>query len=132
MLKDLRCAAQLPAGDLTRARRWYSEKLGLEPLLADEFALHYECARGTLFTVYQSPTAGTAQQTVMGWLTGDLKKEVEDLKARGVVFESFDLPGLKTDENHIADLGGDRVAWFKDSEGNVLVVGQPRAGGLEV
>ncbi len=60
----------------------------------------------------------------MGWLTPDIEDEVAALKARGVTFESYDLPGLKTDASDIASLGPDRVAWFRDSEGNVLAAGE--------
>lgn len=52
MLKDLRCGAQLPAGDIGRARRWYSESLALEPTVTDNSALHYACRDGTFFTIF--------------------------------------------------------------------------------
>ncbi|HEX2030776.1 MAG TPA: VOC family protein [Actinomycetota bacterium] len=122
-LKELPCGAQLPVADLARAKRWYRDKLGLQPVDEDEHAIHYACG-GSTFTLYPSAAAGTAEQTVLGWLTPDIEAEVPDLRARGVRFESYDLPGLKTDENGIADIGPDRVAWFKDSEGNVLGIGQ--------
>jgi hypothetical protein len=56
-------------------------------------------------------------------VVADIERVVADLKARGVVFEEYDLPGLKT-VNSIADFGGERGAWFTDSEGNILTVGQ--------
>lgn len=123
MLKDLPCGAQLPAGDLTRGKNWYSEKLGLEPIDEDDAALHYVTG-GAFFTLYLSKAAGTSGQTVMGWLTPDIEREVAELRSRGVTFEFYDVPELEMDENNIAQLGADRVAWFKDSEGNVLAIGE--------
>ena len=68
--------------------------------------------------------AGTAQNTVIGWEVDDIDKVVEDLRGRGVTFEEYDFPGLKT-VNGIAELEGiERAAWFKDSEGNILSIGQ--------
>ncbi len=59
----------------------------------------------------------------MAWITNDLEGEVAALKARGVVFEEYDLPGLKT-VNSVATLAQGKGAWFKDSEGNLLAVDQ--------
>jgi hypothetical protein len=67
--------------------------------------------------------ATSGQHTQGGWLVADIEQVVADLKARGVVLEEYDLPGLKT-VNSIADMGGERGAWFKGSEGNTLTVGQ--------
>lgn len=71
------------------------------------------------------PSQGTARgtHTQAGWLTSNIEAEVADLQSRGVVFEEYDLPGLKT-VNGIATVGSDKTAWFKDSEGNLLVVVQ--------
>jgi catechol 2,3-dioxygenase-like lactoylglutathione lyase family enzyme len=131
MLQDFPCAAQVPVEDLDRAKRWYSDMLGLEPFFEESGAIHYLCGGQTLFTLYTSATAGSSEQTVLGWLTPDIEREVANLKQRGVVFESYDFPGLKTDANGIAQIGADRAAWFKDSEGNVLVVGQSGTGLLD-
>ncbi len=132
MLKDLRCAAQVPVQDLSRAKQWYSEVLGFESVLDEEGAAHYICEGGTFFTLYTSGTAGTSEQTVLGWLSRSLERDVTELKGHGVVFESYDFPTLKTDENNIAQIGADRAAWFKDSEGNVLVIGQSGTGLLDL
>lgn len=115
MLKELRCTAQLPVQDLARARRWYSEMPGLEPALVEDkpFTTSVVAARGSPST---SGSAGVSEQTVMLWLTPDIERD------RGVTFESYDFPGLTTDENDIAQLGTDRVAWFEDSEGNTLAL----------
>jgi hypothetical protein len=59
----------------------------------------------------------------MTWLTHDIEADVAALKARGVIFEEYDMPGLKT-INSVATIGQSKGAWFKDSEGNLLALGQ--------
>ncbi len=123
MLREFRFDAIIPATDLERARRWYEEKLGLgEPREAPE-GLYYDCGEGTRFLLYAAGGPASGQHTQGGWVVADIDQVVADLKSRGVVFEEYDLPGLKTVDS-IADLGGERGAWFKDSEGNTLTVGQ--------
>lgn len=123
MLKDLAVMAVLPAKDINRAKEFYRDKLGLEPAqnFGDE-ALVYSCGQGTNFMLYRTDNAGTAKNTQMGWTTPDFDREVEELRGRGVVFEDYDQPGLKT-ENGVAELEGmGKSAWFLDSEGNILNV----------
>ncbi|KSU70472.1 VOC family protein [Pseudarthrobacter enclensis] len=121
MLKDSQVMAVLPAKDIDRAREFYRDKLGLEPSQTiDDQNLIYMCGNGTGFLLYQTDNAGTAKNTQMGWGVADVEKEVEELRGRGVVFEEYDMPGLKT-ENGIATLEGmGQGAWFLDSEGNIL------------
>ena len=120
MLKDLEINAVLPAKDIARARGFYRDVLGLEPADAmDEENLLYRCGKGTAFLLYKTDNAGTAKNTQMGWGTDDIDAEVQDLRGRGVVFEEYDFPGLKT-ENGIAFTPVGRAAWFLDSEGNIL------------
>ena len=116
----------LPASNLTRARTYYSEMLGLEPTSVTPLGLFYRSPGGSLFHIYETTNAGTAQNTQMGWITADIEAEVAALRARGVVFEDYDFPGLKTVDG-IANLDGERAAWFVDSEGNFLHVSQPAA-----
>ncbi|MBT2512125.1 VOC family protein [Arthrobacter sp. ISL-30] len=125
MLKDQPVATVLPAHDIARAREFYRDKLGLEPDNAEaEDYLEYKCGNGTEFLLYQTENAGSAKNTQMGWMVKDLKSEVAELRSRGVVFEDYDFPGLKT-ENGIATMpDGKLAAWFLDSEGNILSVGQ--------
>ncbi|WP_284976054.1 VOC family protein [Arthrobacter sp. efr-133-TYG-104] len=125
MLKDLQVGAVLPAQDLGRARAYYSEKLGLEPENPDaEDNLMYKCGDGTGFFIYQTSNAGTAKNTQMGWMVSDVDAAVAELREKGVVFEDYDFPGLKT-ENSVARMpDGSAAAWFLDSEGNILSLNQ--------
>jgi catechol 2,3-dioxygenase-like lactoylglutathione lyase family enzyme len=133
MLKSGRVATRLPAQDLERARAFYAEKLGLEPVEEREGGLRYVCAGGE-FALFQSAGQASGDHTQMGWQVDDIEATVRQLRARGVVFEEYDLPGLKTVDG-IADIAGnypskgsrERGAWFRDSEGNMLGIGQPIA-----
>jgi catechol 2,3-dioxygenase-like lactoylglutathione lyase family enzyme len=124
MLKDAICAAALPTSNLERARKWYSEKLGLEPAEGREGELHYETGKGTGFLLYQSAFAGTNQATAMGWVVTDFEAEVAELRGRGVALEDYNLPGLKTQDGIFTMPDGSRGSWFKDSEGNILSVSE--------
>jgi catechol 2,3-dioxygenase-like lactoylglutathione lyase family enzyme len=130
MLKNGRVATRLPAQDLERARRFYSEKLGLEPSEERPGGMLYEMAEG-VFALFQSAGASTGEFTQMGWDVDDIEATVADLEQRGVVFEEVDVPGLKTVDgiaevagNYPSKGRGERGAWFRDSEGNLLGVGQ--------
>jgi predicted enzyme related to lactoylglutathione lyase len=120
MLKENDLMAVLPAKDLARAKQFYDEVLGLEPPeVMDDENLLYRSGNGTAFLLYKSDYAGTAKNTQMGWGTDNIEAEVDDLRGRGVVFEEYDLPGLKT-ENGIATSTAGKAAWFTDTEGNIL------------
>jgi catechol 2,3-dioxygenase-like lactoylglutathione lyase family enzyme len=124
MLKELDIIAVLPAKDMTRARTFYRDVLGLEPADAmDEENLMYRCGNGTAFLLYKTDNAGTAKNTQMGWGTDDIAAEVKELQGRGIVFVEYDFPGLKT-ENGIATTPVGKAAWFTDSEGNILNIFQ--------
>lgn len=132
MLKDGRVATRLPAHDLKRARRFYSEKLGLEAGEERPGGLLYR-AGSAEFALFESTGASTGSFTQMGWEVDDIDETVAELRARGVVFEEVDVPGLETVDG-IAEVSGnypskggkgERAAWFRDSEGNMLGIGQP-------
>ena len=122
MLKNAPITPYVPVADVARARRFYEGTLGLVP--KEEYAggVIYECGR-TVFFMYPSPGAGTSKASDAFWTVDDVEAEVAELKSRGVVFEEYDMPGLKT-KNSIATGGGAKTAWFKDSEGNILAVSQ--------
>jgi catechol 2,3-dioxygenase-like lactoylglutathione lyase family enzyme len=125
---------RLPARDLERARAFYAEKLGLEPSEERPGGLLYRCARGE-FALFASAGAASGAHTQMGWEVEDIEAAVAELRSRGVVFEEVDVPGLETVDG-IADVAGnypskgtgERGAWFRDSEGNLLGLGQPVRG----
>jgi catechol 2,3-dioxygenase-like lactoylglutathione lyase family enzyme len=135
MLEDGSVTARLPAQDLERARAFYADKLGLEPSEERPGGLHYRCARGE-FALFQSDGAPSGSHTQMAWEVDDIETVVAGLKARGVVFEEYDVPELRTvdgvaeiPDNYPSKGGiGERAAWFKDSEGNLLAIGQPVLG----
>lgn len=111
--------AMLPAADLGRAKRFYAEKLGLTPTSEAPGGMIYHCGGKTRFLVYPSQGRASGTHTQMGWTVDNIQTEVTGLKARGVVFEEYDLPNLRT-VNSIATTGRIKTAWFKDSEGNLL------------
>lgn len=115
----------LPAADLERARTFYHDKLGLDPDETREGSLVFHPAPGAEFEIYETPNAGTAQNTQMGWMTDDLDGEMAVMRANGVVFEEYDMPGMTT-VNGVVEGADLRCAWFRDSEGNFLCVSQAR------
>jgi catechol 2,3-dioxygenase-like lactoylglutathione lyase family enzyme len=124
-------ATRLPAQDLARARRFYAEKLGLEPVEERDGGLRYECG-GVTFALFASVGAPSGAHTQMGWEVDDIDATVAELRARGVVFEEYDVPGLTTvdgiaeiEGNYPSKGVGERAVWFHDSEGNLLGIGQP-------
>jgi predicted enzyme related to lactoylglutathione lyase len=124
MLTDGTVTANIPAGDLKRAREFYSEKLGLKPTNEIEgLFLVYTTSSGSQFSVYQTQYAGQAGHTIAQWHVDDVDGVVRELKANGVTFEQYDdMPGV-TWNDQIASMGGmGKAAWFKDSEGNTLCV----------
>jgi catechol 2,3-dioxygenase-like lactoylglutathione lyase family enzyme len=131
MLDQSQVATRLPAQDLGRARRFYAEKLGLEPVEERPGGLLYRCGTG-FFALFQSAGSAAGTHTQMGWEVEDLRACVSTLRARGVIFEEYDLPGIRTRDG-IATIHGNYPskgreelgAWFKDSEGNLLGIGQP-------
>ena len=109
-----------------------AEKLGLEPIEERPGGLKYRCGNG-YFVLFESAGAPSGEHTQMAWEVDDIEAVVAELRKRGVVFEEYDLPGLKT-INGIAEVSGnypssggigERGSWFRDSEGNLLAVGQP-------
>lgn len=129
-LADARAETRLPAQDLERARRWYADKLGLHPTEEREGGLRYELASG-VFCLFTSTGASDGSFTQLALNVDDIAAEVADLRERGVVFEEVKVAGLETvdgiaeiDGNYPSKGTGERGAWFRDSENNMIGVGQ--------
>jgi predicted enzyme related to lactoylglutathione lyase len=121
MLQNSPMFAYIPAKDMARARRFYEQQLGFKPKREIEGGVAYEFAGGTACFLYPTPNAGTSRASQAFWQVQDLEREVSELRGKGVVFEEYDYPGLKT-MNGIATAGGAKSAWFKDTEGNILAI----------
>ncbi len=119
MLANSPIYPSLPAADLERARRFYAEKLELTPESEGAGGLWYRCGKDSRFSVFPSQGEASGTHTQAIWLVEDVESEVSALKARGVVFEEYDVPSPST-VNSIATVGPGKGAWFQDSEGNLL------------
>jgi predicted enzyme related to lactoylglutathione lyase len=123
MLAQAQITAIVPVSDVEAAIRFYGETLGLtlkerRSDLPENREAEFEGGGGTLL-VYESVGAGKSRHTVAGFRVDDLDEAVSSLRGRGVTFEEYDLPDLKT-ENGIAAVGDVRAAWCKDPDGNIL------------
>ena len=115
----------IAVSDLDRARRFYEGGLGLVPGDEEPEAVRYPCAEGTRIFIYLSPgNAGKTPATVAGWFVEDLDATIDELAARGVVFEQYDQPGLATDARGVFDAGRFRAAWVKDPDGNTIAISE--------
>ena len=121
MLQNSPMFAYIPAKDVSRARGFYEQKLGFKPAREQAGGVVYEFGDRTACFLYPTPNAGTSRASQAFWQVDDVEREVAELRARGVTFEEYDMPGMKT-ENGIATAGGAKAAWFKDTEGNILAV----------
>lgn len=122
MLNFTGLLAVLPASDLDRARAFYRDTLGFDAEEVDEGGAIFTVAGGK-FLLYETSNAGTARNTALSLETDDLEKTMAEMRERGITFEEYDFPGLTT-VNGIAEMGSERGAWFVDSEGNIIAVGQ--------
>ncbi len=123
MLANATVRVTMPAVDIKRARKFYEEKLGLKVIKTDPSpGVEFQAGGGTSIYIYERG-ATKADHTVASFLVKDVAAEVKALKAKGIVFEEYDLPamGIKT-VNGIAKMGEYTAAWFKDSEGNILAI----------
>ena len=120
MLNDQPIRPTIPAADLDRAKRFYQDTLGLKIAEERGDGIAFESGE-TTFYVYPSAFAGGSQATLAGWMVSDLEGIMADLRSRGVTFEEYDMPQMKTVDG-IATGGGAMAAWFKDSEGNIMAL----------
>jgi catechol 2,3-dioxygenase-like lactoylglutathione lyase family enzyme len=126
MLGSSRVHPVLLAKDLSAARRFYHEMLGLEIIVERPGeAIEFRCGGETKLAVTASTTGTADTQTQAGWDVDDLEAEIDELRARGVPIQEYDLPGFKT-ENGIADFGFARMAFIVDPGENALAIIQHR------
>jgi catechol 2,3-dioxygenase-like lactoylglutathione lyase family enzyme len=130
VLSNYKVGAGLAVSDMDRAREFYEGKLGLRVSIDSPDNVQYRCAEDSVLHIYLSPEhAGKSTATLASWGVDDIERVVEELTRRGVTFEQYDEPGLKTDEKGIATFEGDaKVAYFKDPDGHTLSIAQaPRS-----
>lgn len=122
MLTDALACATIPATDLDRARRFYGEQLGLTEVAlgGGSGGLYYQAGQGTMIQVYERPATGAAEHTVATFLVENLEEVMSRLQSRGVSFEEYDMPGLKTENGIFTGQNGFKVSWVKDPDGNIL------------
>ena len=130
MIDIIHCAARLPAQDLERARAWYADKLGLKPAEGRPGGLRY-LVNGIEFAVYESAGKSDGSFTQFGFTVSDIEEAAAALRARGVTLEDYDIPGLATHDgiaeiegNYPSKGTGERACWFRDSEGNLIGMGE--------
>jgi catechol 2,3-dioxygenase-like lactoylglutathione lyase family enzyme len=118
----------LPTALPEAARQFYTEVLGLafKGLDADGKLL-FALAAGSTLALIEKPPGSQADHTAISFEVTDIGASITELQARGVVFDDYDLPGLKTVE-HVCVLGAEKAAWFKDPDGNILCLHEPLRG----
>jgi predicted enzyme related to lactoylglutathione lyase len=121
MLQKYPMYAYIPVKDVARARGFYEKKVGLKPKEELGGGVAYEFGEHTGCFLYPTPNAGTSRASQAFWQVDDVEREVKDLKSRGVVFEEYDMPEMKTVDG-IATTPGGKAAWFKDTEGNIMAL----------
>lgn len=120
MLGDKDAIANLAVKDLKAAASFYEDKLGLRKVSSEGDELITYRSGNTMVNVYHSQFAGTNKATALTFVVGEeLEAIVAALKAKGIVFERYDMPGLRR-EGDVYIGGHMRVAWFKDPDGNIL------------
>src|SRR5262245_65769143 len=123
MLSHAPIVPYIPVKDVARARKFYEEKIGLKPRQEYAGGVVYACGEGSWVFMYPSSGAGTSQASAAFWAVDDVAAEVAALKSRGVKFEEYDMPGIKTVDG-IATGGGAKPAGGKDPERNILAARQ--------
>jgi catechol 2,3-dioxygenase-like lactoylglutathione lyase family enzyme len=126
VLANRKVSAVLCSTDLDRSREFYEQTLGL-PLSPETIRNHllFDCGEGTTLLVYGRPAESKADHTQVRFWSDDVEGDVRALVARGVVFEDYDFPALKTVDHVATTPGIGKSAWFKDPDGNTLALFQP-------
>ena len=136
MLSNERIFAVIPTSNLERARRFYGETLRLEETenghqkdKLDRGRVSFEGAQGTMLLVYQPEAPANPKHTVAGWMVDDIDEAVDELTDRGVEFEDYSerMPDIDWDERGVGTSASNRSAWFRDPDGNLLVINEMRS-----
>lgn len=124
MLSNTVVSPTLVATDLKRAKKFYEEKLGLKTVVEDSSGIMLEAGHGSMIYIYKRE-ASQCDHTVAAFYVENFDAEMKNLRSKGVTFEDYDIPsmGIKT-VNGVATMNGMRGAWFKDTEGNILSIGE--------
>lgn len=126
MLNDATLYTVFPAKDVERLKKFFSEKLGFEPL-EEKMGMPFYEVGGSGFFIYESTYAGTNEATAVSFAVSDLEMVVDDLKHKGVVFEHYDMPDTTLQGDiHVMEADGilTKSVWFKDTEGNIININQ--------
>lgn len=126
MLSDSSVTTMLPVKDMARARSFYEGCLGLKPGGLRPDGKFVYVVGGSTLALFPKPEGTKADHTAISFRVTDINASIEALKRKGVAFEDYDFPGLKT-VNHVCVLGAEKAAWFKDSEGNYLCIHEDMA-----
>jgi catechol 2,3-dioxygenase-like lactoylglutathione lyase family enzyme len=133
-LSGAHTVTKLPAQDLERARAFYRDQLGLEPVEERIGGLRYICGP-TEFHIFQSQGAPSGEATQMGFEVENLEATLDDLRARGLEFARFDMPGfgasgdiIEAPDNYPSKGTGELGTFFYDSEGNLIGLAQALRG----
>jgi predicted enzyme related to lactoylglutathione lyase len=122
MLSSAAIHPTLPASDIGRAKKFYGEILGLKVVQENPGGVEYQVGKGTTVFVYPSASAGTNQATAAEFRVSDVAAEKKELEAKGVTFEDYDIPGVKTVDGIVTLPDGSKAAWFKDTENNIIAI----------
>jgi catechol 2,3-dioxygenase-like lactoylglutathione lyase family enzyme len=124
LLTNALICANVPTTDLQRAKRFYEETLGLKAAISDEErGVYFQAGEGTMLNLYERQHA-TAEHAVATFLVENIEEVMSDLRSRGISFEEYDMPDLKTENGVYSDQSGFKASWFKDLDGNILAIEQ--------
>lgn len=125
LLANAPVSPSLPSTDLVRTKKFYTEVLGLTIRKESSGGIAFKAGNGTEIYLYKRGPS-KADHTLASFRVENLEATIDELTAKGVIFEQYDFPGLKTDAKGIAisQEEGEKAAWFKDPDGNILAVGQ--------
>lgn len=123
MLNKSQITATIPSTDISKTKDFYTQKIGLSLVSEEDGMLMLESEDKSRLLAYERPPA-KSEHTLVTFLVDDIEKEVEELTGKGVVFEQYDNDWIKTDKRGIAEFEGQKAAWFKDPDQNILGLAQ--------